>query len=196
MKVTNAMKEAAAVMAEEIRNPTTHIVQRQAHYSVPLGASPGSIVFNGTTSRLAVKFDSGSAGIGSIPYKIDIPYKRVGNPNGTLKVGIRKAAGDTFQLIAEWPIEKLGQPWITTGGGGGPNAIQFIHISVQGGNEYAMLANDKISLEFPPDATNTIEIGTGTGLPAGFTSQQYTGSYTNTAQPLAISITSKVLVPV
>jgi hypothetical protein len=60
-----------------------------------------------------------------------------------------------------------------------------------------MLANDKISLEYQPDATNTIEIGTGTaGLPSGFTSQQYTGSYTNTAQPLAISITSKVLVPV
>ena len=62
-----------------------------------------------------------------------------------LKVGIRKAAGDTFQLLAEWPIEKLGQPWITTGAGGGPNAVQFIHITVQGGNNYEMLANDKIS---------------------------------------------------
>ena len=123
-------------------------------------------------------------------------YKRIGNPSGTLKVGIRSAAGDTFQLIAEHLIEKLGLPWITTGGGGVPNSIPWINITVQGGNEYQMVANDKVSIEFPPDATNTIELACSTGLPAGFTSQQYTGSYAPTSSPLALTITSKVLVPI
>ena len=82
---------------------------------------------------------------------------------------------------------------------GGPNAIQFIHITVQGGNnDYAMLANDKLSLEYTPDPTNTIEDGISTtqSNPAGFTCQQYTGSYGNTTNPLALTITSEVLVPI
>ena len=165
-----------------------------------MGASPGTIVFSGTTSRLVVKFDTTGIGLGSMPYKISIPYKRIGNPSGTLKVGIRKAAGDTFQLIAEWPIVTQGQPWITTQGGGGPNAVQWINITVEGGsNEYQMVANDKLSIEFPPDATNTIEIATNTQVsnPAGFTCQQWTGAaYGNTTNPLAVTIVSKVLVPI
>ena len=59
-----------------------------------------------------------------------------------------------------------------------------------------MVANDKVSIEYPPNATDTIELACGTGLPAGFTSQAYTGSYAPTAAPLSVTITSKVLVPI
>ena len=63
-------------------------------------------------------------------------------------------------------------------------------------NMYQMGANDKISIEYPPYATDTIEVACGTGLPAGFTSQAYTGSYAATAAPLALKITSRVLTPI
>ena len=70
------------------------------------------------------------------------------------------------------------QPWISTGGGGGPNAVQWIKITVEGFSEYQMVANDKLSLEYIPDDTNTITIGTSTtqSNPAGFTCQQWTGA--------------------
>ena len=173
-----------------------HIVSRQAVYNVPSGTNPSTIPFSGTTSRLVVKFDTAGVGIGTLPYKIKIPYKRVGNPSGTLRVGIRKAAGDTFQLIAEYHIVAVGTTWITTGGG--PYTPVWNNITIEAANEYQMVANDKLSLEYTPDATNTIEIGTSTtqSNPSGFTSQSFTGTYTNTTNPLAISITSRVLSPI
>jgi hypothetical protein len=71
-------------------------------------------------SRLAVKFDTSGVGLGTIPYKITTPYRRIGNPTGNISVGIRKAAGDTFTLIAEWPIVE-------------PRHSGIITINVQGG---------------------------------------------------------------
>ena len=129
----------------------------------------------------------GSVGLDTMPFRIQIPYKRIGNPTGELEVGIRKVVDDSFTLIAGWPVSQTGFP--STG---------FITINVEGVQDYAMLANDKISLEYPPNATDTISIGTSTtqGNPTGFTCQQYTGSYANTNNPLAISIISKVLVPI
>ena len=59
-----------------------------------------------------------------------------------------------------------------------------------------MVANDKTSIEYPPSATDTIEIACSSGLASGFTSQQYTDSYAAIANPLAVKITSKVLVPI
>ena len=151
----------AAFLHDNIPEPTTHIVERAAHFNVSPGTSPTFVAFSGIVSRLAVKFDTSGVGLGTIPYKITIPYRRIGNPTGNISVGIRKAVGDTFTLIAEWPIVELRHSGIIT-------------INVQGGNDYQMVANDKLSIEYPPDNSNTIEVACSTGLSSGFTSQQYT----------------------
>jgi hypothetical protein len=128
-------------------------------------------------------------GIGTSPYKIEIPYRRIGNPTANISVG-RKSAGDTFQLIGQWPTN------------GYTKATPIITIEVDQGFKtgistmYQMVANDKISIEYPPFATDTVEIACSSGLPSGFTSQAYTGSYAPTAAPLAIKITSRVLTPI
>lgn len=143
---------------------------------------PTFVAFSDDVSRLAVKFDTGGVGLDMIPYKVTIPYRRIGNPTGNISVGIRKASGDTFQLIAQWPVSE-------------PKNIGIITINVEGANDYQMLANDKLSIEYPPSSTDTIEVACSTtqSLPTDFTSQQYTGSYGATTNPLAVKITSKVL---
>ena len=176
------IKASSAALALNLANPATHNVLRQAHYNVSPDLSLAFVPFSGSTSRLDVKFDTGSVGLGTKPYKITIPYRRIGNPMGIISVGIRKVSGDTFTLIAQHPVSEPNQGLIT--------------INVQGYNNYAMLANDKISIEYPPDDTNYIEVACGTGLPTGFTSQSYDGSYGATSDPLAIKITSKVLVAI
>ena len=188
----------AAVAAEQqelINNPPTNKVDRAEHYDVSLGTSPDQIAFSGTVSRLVVKFDTAGAGLDSIPYKITIPYKRVGNPQGTLSVGIRKASDDSFVPIAEWPIAQDAKLVFVTEPAA-PVVPAWINIRVQGNQTYQMAANDKISLEYTPDDTNTIAIGVSTteSSPSGFTCQAYDdGSYGDTANPLAIRIVSTVL---
>jgi uncharacterized protein involved in outer membrane biogenesis len=63
-----------------------------------------------------------------------------------------------------------------------------------------MVANDKLSIEYPPTTTaeNTVQLLTSTtqSNPAGFTSQQYTGTYGNTTNPLALTIVDTGLVPI
>ncbi|SRR5829696_2862032 len=182
-----ARRLAAAVSEENRIRPSTNSIESQSVYSVPLGTAPGSISFSTTLTRLVVKFDTGSSGLATMPAKITIPYKKIGNPTGFLRVGIRKSAGDTFQLMQEWPIN--GDYTVKQG---------WINVDVRGANEYQMLANDKVSLEHTPvsnDDTIAMAVSTTQGNPSGFTSQQYTGSYANTTNPLAVNIVSKVLVP-
>ena len=84
--------------------------------------------------------------------------------------------------MAEWPVTET-RPM--------DHGIQTI--VVEGANEYQMVADDKISIEYPPAETDTIEVACSTtqSLPAGFTSQQYTGSYAATTNPIAIRIRVK-----
>ena len=96
-------KTYAAYLENSIEHPETHIVTKPAIYNVALGNSPITIPFAAGVSRLTVRIDSG-IGIGSFPFKVKIPYKRVGNPSGNLRFAIRNAAGDTQRFIADWPI--------------------------------------------------------------------------------------------
>ena len=87
----------AAILQDSINNPPTHNVTRAAHYNVSAaGAALTFIAFSGTTSRLAVQHNTAGVGIRDIPYKIQIPYHRIGYPKGNISVGIRKAAGGGY----------------------------------------------------------------------------------------------------
>lgn len=102
----NQRKAAAAIIQDSINNPPTHIVERVAYYNVSPGASPTFIAFSGSVSRLTIQHNTGGIGIGDIPFRVTVPYRRIGNPPFELRVGIRKAIDDSFTLIAEWPVSE------------------------------------------------------------------------------------------
>jgi len=130
-----------------------------------------------------VKFDTASVDLGKSPETITIHYRVFGKPKGNFVVGIRKASDDSFALIAEWLIE----------GNLSPNIIRTA--VVEGVNTYPMLANDLLSIEYPASSTDGLEIATSTaqGNLSKFTSQQYTETYTNTPNPLAITIKARMV---
>jgi hypothetical protein len=66
-------KATAAALHENINNPPTHLVTKEAHYNVSPGTSPTFIACSGTTSRLAIQHNTGGVGIEDIPYQITIP---------------------------------------------------------------------------------------------------------------------------
>lgn len=156
----------------------------QNAYDVEAGASPLFINYNGI-GRTVVKFDTAGSGLGKIPHAIILAYKVYGKPTGAIRMGIRKASDDSFQLIAEWPIEDTIRE---------ANGIHVV--TIQGHNDYAMVANDKVSIEYPSSATNGLSIASaGSNNISGFTSQSHSGStYSNTANALAITINARVAV--
>lgn len=158
-------------------------------YNIAQGTSLSFIQHIGTISRTAVKFDTANTFLGSRPQSITFAYRRIGNLTGVIKTGIRKASDDTFIPIAEWPAEY-------TTPGIGPNANLYI-VTAEGGNSYAMVANDKYSIEYTGTATAGIEIlmNPQQANPAGlFTTQQYTGTYASSANALAATIKTQVQV--
>jgi hypothetical protein len=171
----------AYLLAESIASPETHIQTRVSNYIVAPDSSKAFVPFSGTTSRFTVQHNTAGVGIGNIPFHVTFSYRRIGSPEGVLSIGIRKALDDSFQLLAEHPVIE-------------PKSTGLIMTSIEGFNSYEMLANDKISLEYEPNDTDTIELACGTSLPTGFTSQSYDGeSYAATTDPIAIKIRSKVL---
>jgi hypothetical protein len=138
-----------------------------------------------------VKFDTGNTFLGSSPVAITFSFRRIGNPAGAIKTGIRKASDDSFIPIAEWPAEY-------TTPGIGPNANLYT-VTVEGGgaNSYSIVANDKLSIEYSGTATAGIEIAmSATANPTQTSStQQYTGSYASAANALAATIKTRVVTP-
>ena len=154
-------------------------------YEVQPDLSPVFINYTAGIGRTVVRFDTGSSGIGKIPNTVVLAYKTYGRPTGIIRMGIRKASDDSFILIAEWPIEI---PATTAG-------KAYHTVTIEGHNAYVMVANDKISIEYPSNTLDGLSIATADSSPSGFTSQSHNGStYSNTANALAISINARVAV--
>jgi hypothetical protein len=175
---------AIAQLQENKIHPPTDIISFSADYSVPL-VSPAWVAYSGSLSRTCIKFDAASSGLGQSVEQVTFRYRTTGNPvaGSKVSVGIRKESDDSFILIAEHPIE---------------NTLGQIRTAVVGGeNDYVMVEDDRLSIEFAPSA-NSIESATSTteSLPIGFTSQSYDGSYSDTTNPLAVRIKTKLVTPI
>jgi hypothetical protein len=184
-------KRAAASAAMVESTAPGQTVTFPVAYDVSLGTAPSFVKFD-TVSRYCVKFDTGGAGLGSSPVAITFKWRKYGNPSlisGNISVGIRKASGDTFSLIAEYPVGDY-----NTSVASDPTIRTAV---VGGSNSYVMVANDKVSIEFPANATNGIEIAVSTteAYPTGYTSQKYVAAWANTTSsyPLAATIKTQVL---
>jgi hypothetical protein len=154
---------------------------------VPQGTSLSFIQHVGSINRTALKFDTGNTFLGSTPIAITFSFRKVGNPTGVIRTGIRKASDDSFISIAEWPAEYT-RPLASANG--------IYTVTAEGYNAYSVAANDKYSIEYAGTASAGIEIlmNPQTANPTQTaTTQQYTGSYTNAANALAASIKTRVL---
>jgi hypothetical protein len=177
---------ARAAYAAAVLEGGGQVATHPISYNVSQGTSLSFIQHIGTISRTAIKFDTGNTSLGSTPIGITFSFRRVGNPTGPIKTGIRKASDDSFILLSEWPAEYT-RPGISNG---------VYTVTVEGSNTYSVVANDKFSIEYTGTATNGIEIlmNPQTANPTQTaTTQQYTGSYASAANALAATIRTRVL---
>jgi hypothetical protein len=113
-------------------------------YSVSQGTSLSFIQHVGSISRTAIKFDTGNTFLGSTPIAIIFSFRKVGNPTGVIRTGIRKASDDSFISIAEWPAE-YAKPLASANG--------IYTVTAEGHNAYSVVAGDKFSIENSGTAT-------------------------------------------
>ena len=110
-----------------------------------------------------------------------VRFRKYGAPTGNITIGIRKASDDSLvTTIGTWPIEQFG-PAAT---------VQSFVVRLRS-NTYQMVLNDVVSVEFPSNATNGLEISISTtqGNPTGYTGRQHNGTvWVNTTNPPAIII--------
>lgn len=149
-------------------------------YDVQLGASPGHIQYNGI-ERVEARYDAGASGLGTSVKSVWLRFRKYGNPTGNITINIRKGSDDTVaETIGTWPIKSYG--------------IAETELSIARrlrSNAYAMTQNDIVSVEFPSNATDGLEISTSTteSNPSGYTGRSHNGStWSNTTNPPAITI--------
>jgi hypothetical protein len=152
-------------------------------YNVDLDASPNHVQHDDDNDigRTAIKFETGSDGIGQKIQSVWVRGRKYGNPTGDITVNIRKISDDLTVLIGTFDIRHFV-----------PGAEQSFAVRNRQ-NSYQMLAGDFVSVEYPSDATNGFEISTNSVAsdPTNYTSRSHNGtvwSVSALTDPLAITI--------
>jgi hypothetical protein len=153
------------------------------------------------SQRFGIKINTGHNALGDAVIRISFQYRTYGTaedwgatmlnpqPSKVLKIGCRKILDDSFVPIAEYPIQF--EPL---------KAGLIQSATVQGHNNYNLVAGDNVVFEMIPNANGSIELPVSTteAFPTNTQSQVFVSSWSNTTsnRPLAVAITSKVLTPV
>ncbi len=131
-------------------------------------------------SRLAVRFNSGAPGLGQAVTEVVVRFRKYGSPSGSATVGIRKASDGTLVSLGTFTPSSFG------------SGEQVATITPSPASTYLLVVNDRISVEFPDNASDGIELDEDdAGPPSGFTSQGWNGSaWTDTTEAIALRITT------
>lgn len=152
-------------------------------YNVPIGMSPNHVQHTAGVVRTGVKLEADSPCIGETVKSVWLSYRKFGNPvTGNVTVTVRKASDDTVgATIGTFPI----QTSITE------NA-EKVYVVRNRANTYECVEGDLVSIEFPADATDGLEVSTNSSAsdPTGYTSRSYSGTVWSSAlsDPLALII--------
>ena len=143
--------------------------------------SGGHLEFAGGISRHGIRYDSGASGLGRMVQEVTVRFRKYGSPSGNATVGIRKASDGTLVTLGTFAPNSFGS---------GEQSTTISNTS----NTYVMVVGDRVTVEFPSNDTNGLELDQGDpASPANnYTSQDYDGTWGNTPQdtPIAIRIRS------
>ncbi|MPZ07278.1 MAG: hypothetical protein GEU26_12830 [Nitrososphaeraceae archaeon] len=177
---------AAAIVWDAMQNPGPSISEPTVYdVAKPVypPTNPTFIQLTGGVNRAALRFDTGNTSIGSKPIEFIFYWKKISiATSGNIVVCIRKASDDTIAAtLAEWPVE------------GATQQVNELRTATVGGvNNYAIVANDLLSIEFPSGIE--IAMNLSQANPVGlFTSRSYNGTiWSSTANAIAGKIKTKV----
>ncbi len=151
-------------------------------YEVAVGTSPNHVQHNGGIGRTAVRFETGASGLGSSVKSVWIRFRKYGLQTGNITINIRKASDDSVAAtIGTFPIESFPA-----------NVETELVLRNRFNNGWNMLAGDMVSIEYPSNAVNGLEMTTNSTAsdPSNYTSKSHNGSVWSAAlsDPLAVII--------
>jgi hypothetical protein len=168
-KVKIGLSSATALPAGGSGSQTTryNVTQNSASHSE----------FDSGVTRQVVRFDAGASGLGEAVTEVIVRFRKYGTPSGNVTVNIRKGSDDTVaSTIGTFTPNSFGS---------GEQTATVSNLS----NSYSMVSGDRMSIEFPSNATDGVELDEDTGAsPSGYTSQYYTGSYGSAGITIACQI--------
>src|SRR5262245_5053294 len=135
----------------------------------------GHLEFDGP-SRFGVRVDAGAGGLNEAVTEVVVRFRKYGTPSGSATVGIRKNSDGSLISLGTFTPNSFGSGEQTT------------TISA-GSNTYLMVNGDRVTVEFPSNSTDGMELDEDTnGAPSGFTCQSYTGSWANESSGIGMRI--------
>jgi hypothetical protein len=145
-------------------------------YNVPAGSGQ-HLEYIGSTSRAGIRFASGASGIGQAVTQVIVKFRQIGNPSGTASVGVRKNSDGTFVSLGSFSPGSFG------------SGEQSVTINATS-NSYIMQTNDRVSVEYPPNSSNSIELtqDPGSSNPSGYPSEEYDGSWAASSDTISMTI--------
>lgn len=131
-------------------------------------------------SRAGIRFDASASGLGQPVTQVVVRFRKYGSPSGNATVGVRKASDGTLVTLGTFTPNSFGSGEQTTT----INAPS---------NNYNMATNDVVTVEFPDNATDGIELDQDdtSSSPSGYTSREWNGStWATTAYIIAMKIST------
>jgi hypothetical protein len=148
-------------------------------YDVSLNATPNHIQYDGI-ERVGVRLDSGASAIGLPIKSVWLRFRKYGLPTGPITVNVRKVSDDSAVLIGTFDIQHF------------PAEVEQSLVIRNRNNTYNMVVNDIVSVEFPSNAVNGLEITTNSveNNPTNYTGRSHNGTSWNAsiADPLCLII--------
>jgi len=142
--------------------PTGGAGTQTVRYDVAQNSS-GHLEFD-SISRAGIRFDAGASGLGQPVTEVVVRFRKAGSPSGSATVGIRKASDGTLVTLGTFTPNSFGSGEQT--------------VTINGSsNSYNMASGDVVSVEFPADSSDMIELDENDGAsPSGYSSRTWSGS--------------------
>lgn len=176
--VTSSSCKVKIGLADVQQLPTGGAGTQTTRYDVSQSGSQ-HLEFDGI-SRAGIRFDASASGLGQPVTQVVVRFRKYGSPSGNATVGVRKASDGTLVTLGSFTPNSFGSGEQTTT----INAPS---------NSYNMATNDVVTVEFPDNATDGIELDQDdtSSSPSGYTSREWNGStWATTAYIIAMKIST------
>jgi hypothetical protein len=134
-----------------------------------------------TINRFGIRFNAGAGGLNEAVTEVIVRFRKSGTPSGSATVGIRKGSDGTLVTLGSFTPNSFGS---------GEQAATISAAS----NTYQMVSGDYVTVEFPANSSDFIELDQDDAAPpSGFSMHQWVSSWSSYPDTLAMKITTTAI---
>jgi hypothetical protein len=135
------------------------------------------ISHSGSLTRSALRYDAGATGIGLAVRSVTVRFIKTGSPVGNVTINTRNAADTVTATIGTFNIASIG-----------PAGTEIGYAVRLRPNAVTLAQGDRVTIEYASSGLDVTTHSTASNPIQNATSQTFSGSYSNSADPLCISV--------